>query len=62
VSITAAAVLLSFDVKLFILPPIFNEFVLLTGKMLNSVVRDVIKARNLPVVLPARIPVTVAPL
>jgi hypothetical protein len=27
VSITAAAVLLSFDVKLFVLPPTFNEFV-----------------------------------
>ncbi len=49
VKITAVAVCLPFDFKLFILSPYFDEIVVLLGEVPRSAVGEVVEIGNLPV-------------
>jgi hypothetical protein len=55
-SITAKAVLLSFDFKIFILTPFFNKGVGLSGEVLHSVAGEVIEVGDLHIGPPSADP------
>jgi hypothetical protein len=48
-NITATAVLLSIDIKIFILTPFFNKVVVLSGEVLQSVAGEVVEVGDLPI-------------